>query len=148
MGYTPESFLAESMGEGGTVAGLPTLGSTTGATANDYASLYGLGGNDYDAMLNQLGAEYSYPNAQSEIAAYAQPTQTAEVIPTMSDYATAMSLLSGNANSVIPSTSPLAASYGGAENLLRAAGIGDAGLAGLSYLGISPDMAMAQAFGY
>ena len=156
MGYTPESFLAESMGEGNTVAGLPALGSTPtaqypqGATVNDYASMFGLGNNDYSAMLDQLGAGNSYPtNWQSEIAAYAQPTQQVPVaMPTgntLRDYVNA------NQMSAVPTDyndAMVYAAFGAdPETVLRAAGIGSSGLAGLSALGISPAQFVGQAFG-
>ena len=168
MGYTPESFLAESMGEGNTVAGLPALGSTPtaqatstiqniptsqttpGITANDYASLLGTNNNDYAAMLEQLGAGNSYPtNWQSEIAAYAQPTQQVPVqMPTsntMMDYANAYQI---NTAPTDYNDAMVYAAFGAdPETVLRAAGIGSSGLAGLSALGITPAQFVGQAFG-
>ena len=174
MGYTPESFLAESMGEGNTVAGLPALGSTPtvqniptaqatptvqniptsqttpGITANDYASLLGTNNNDYAAMLEQLGAGNSYPtNWQSEIAAYAQPTQQVPVqMPTSNtimDYANAYQM---NTAPTDYNDAMVYAAFGAdPETVLRAAGIGSSGLAGLSALGITPAQFVGQAFG-
>ena len=153
LGYTPESFLAEALGEGtgtGTVAGLPALGSTTTQTTQATPSYTD---SDIAAILDQL--INSTPNTQSNVAAYTQPTQTTQtqmaastVTPTLMDYYNAGQILKGNGSSPVATTAALASGFDATgESLLRAAGIGNDGLAGLAYLGVSPASVVSSIYG-
>ena len=117
LGYTPEQFLAEAFGYS-TTAGLPALGTTTVPTGGEQ-------------MYTQLTSTPTYvqeqptsgvTNVQSQVAAYnGTPTYT-------------------DAN--------VYAAFGAdPETVLRAAGIGSSGLAGLAALGITPAQFVGQAFG-
>ena len=105
-----------------TTAGLPALGTTVPT-----------GGEQMYSQLTQ------YPNQQSEIAAYAEtPTQT----PTQAYNQPAAQVQNGYTDADV-----YAAFGTDPETLLRAAGIGRDGLAGLAMLGISPAQFIGQAFG-
>ena len=119
MGMTPEQYLANALGVSTSVAGLPALGSTTATTVPSGA----------EQMLSQLEAS---PNYYSEVAAYSAPTVTTPTVTQPTGY----------------SDANVYAAFGAdPETVLRAMGVGNDGMAGLAYLGITPAQFIGQAFG-
>jgi len=120
MGMTPEQYLANALGVSTSVAGLPALGSTTATTTVPTGA---------EQMLSQLEAS---PNYYSEVAAYSTPTVTTPTVTQPTGY----------------SDANVYAAFGAdPETVLRAMGVGDDGMAGLAYLGITPAQFIGQAFG-
>ena len=118
LGYTPEQFLAEALGVSTGLSGLQTLGTTNAVST---------GG---EQIYNQLAAptqtQTTTPNTQSQVAAYTQQQATT---PTYTD------------------ANVYAAFGADPVTVLKAMGIGNDGLAGLSMLGISPAQLLGEAFG-
>lgn len=120
MGMTPEQYLANALGVSTSVAGLPALGSTTATTTVPTGA---------EQMLSQLEAS---PNYYSEVAAYSTPTVTTPTVTQPTGY----------------SDANVYAAFGAdPETVLRAMGVGNDGMAGLAYLGITPAQFIGQAFG-
>ena len=120
MGMTPEQYLANALGVSTSVAGLPALGTTTATTTVPTGA---------EQMLSQLEAS---PNYYSEVAAYSAPTVTTPTVTQPTGYTDA---------------NVYAAFGADPETVLRAMGVGNDGMAGLAYLGITPAQFIGQAFG-
>jgi len=150
-GITPEQYLAEGFGVTNDLGlGLQPLdtASLSGGTA---ASATPYGGQQ---IVDQLYADY--PNYQSEIAAYSGATNGNVVGSNTSNSPfgnTVSSYSPVSAGYQTVNTTPtyddatIMAAFGATpEQVLRAAGIGDAGIAGIAALGINPAQLLGEAF--
>ena len=131
LGYTPEQFLAEAMGYSTTTAGLPALGTTTVPTGGEQ-------------MYTQLT---STPTYQEQPTTGVTNSTNIQSQPT-SGVANVQSQMTNSTGTPVYTDANVYAAFGtDPETILRAAGIGSSGLAGLAALGITPAQFVGQAFG-